>query len=243
MSFIAEKGEAVGIIGKNGSGKSTLLNMIAGHENPSSGDILVSARPSLLSVSAALQQHLTGMENIRLGLLASGLPPEKVAEIEQSVADWADIGEAVDRPLRTYSSGMGARLKFSIATAVRPEILLVDEALATGDTTFTARAQERMAKFLEGASTVFVVSHAPAAITDTCSRALWLNEGELVVDGPSDFVCAQYSRWSKAIAARDRVTANKVLRRIQQEFRQPNLIFSDGRQRKDNRGRHQRIPH
>jgi len=227
LSFVAHEGEAIGIIGKNGSGKSTLLNMIAGHESPTTGEILVSAQPALLSVSAALQQHLTGLDNIRLGLLASGLSPEEVAEIENSVADWADIGEAINRPLKTYSSGMGARLKFSIATAVRPEILLVDEALATGDTTFTSRAQERMDGFLEGASTVFVVSHAPATIQETCSRALWINDGDLIFDGDADFVCGQYAKWSKAMAANDRVTAGKVLRRLKYGYKSPTIILDD----------------
>lgn len=225
LSFVAHKGESIGIIGKNGSGKSTLLNMIAGHEEPTTGEIFVSARPSLLSVSAALQPHLTGLENVRLGLLASGLSPAMVKAIEQPVARWADIGDAINRPLKTYSSGMSARLKFSISTAVRPEILLIDEALATGDTTFTAKAQKRMAEFLDGASTVFVVSHAPSTIKESCSRALWINEGQLIVDGDAHYVCGQYARWSKALANRDRVTAGKIIRRLQYEQKKTTILF------------------
>jgi len=224
-SFVAYKGESVGIIGRNGSGKSTLLNMVAGHELPTTGKIWASAQPSLLSVGAALQPHLTGMENVRLGLLASGLSPQHVAEIQDSVGEWAEIGDAIHRPLNTYSSGMGARLKFSIATAVQPKILLIDEALSTGDSTFAQRATERMNEFLAGDSTVFIVSHAPGVIQDNCQRAIWIHEGQTVADGDSDAVCRQYKRWSDAEAKRDRITAGKILRRAANDYQVPKLVL------------------
>lgn len=225
LSFVAEKGQSIGIIGKNGSGKSTLLNLIAGHEKPTTGNIWVNAQPSLLSVSAALQPHLSGLQNARLGLLASGLTPQQVSEIEESVVEWAEIGDAIDRPIKTYSSGMGARLKFAIATAVRPEILLVDEALATGDSAFKAKAEERMAEFLEGASTVFVVSHAPATIRKNCTRALWIHEGQLIADGTARSVSGLYGKWSRAMAQKNRKLANQILRRARRQYEQPRIIL------------------
>lgn len=225
LSFVAEKGQSIGIIGKNGSGKSTLLNLIAGHEKPTTGNIWVNAQPSLLSVSAALQPHLSGLQNARLGLLASGLTPQQVSEIEESVVEWAEIGDAIDRPIKTYSSGMGARLKFAIATAVRPEILLVDEALATGDSAFKAKAEERMAEFLEGASTVFVVSHAAATIRKNCTRALWIHEGQLIADGTARQVSGLYGKWSRAMAQKNQKLANQILRRAQRQYEKPRIIL------------------
>ena len=200
LSFVAQQGESIGILGQNGSGKSTLLSMIAGNESPTTGEILVSNQPSLLSVSAALQPHLSGVQNVRLGLLAKGLTPEEAEELVMPVATWASIGDAIHRPLSTYSSGMAARLKFAISTAIRPKILLVDEALATGDSTFNRRAQERMDQFLEEAATVFIVSHSAGTIRQHCSRALWLHDGNLVTDLPAKMAVKWYERWSRAKA-------------------------------------------
>ena len=225
VSFVAYSGESIGILGRNGSGKSTLLSMIAGNEKPTTGDILVSSQPSLLSVSAALQPHLSGIENVRLGLLAKGLPAKEVEEMLEPVAEWADIGEAVHRPIKTYSSGMSARLKFSIATAVRPEILLVDEALATGDSTFNSRAQERMDAFLEGASTVFIVSHSAGTIARHCTRALWIHDGEVLLDLPAPEAVKWYNMWSKAEAEGDRFKAAKLIRRMRNDYVPPNIIL------------------
>ena len=225
LSFVAESGQSIGIIGKNGSGKSTLLNLIAGHEKPTTGDIWVSEQPALLSVGAALQSHLSGMQNIRLGLLASGLTPEHVAEIQYDVAKWAEIGPAIERPLKTYSSGMGARLRFAIATAIRPKILLVDEALSTGDSTFKAKAEERMAEFLDHASTVFIVSHGAATIRKNCSRALWLHEGELIADGTARAISGLYGKWSRALSQKDSKLANQIIRRARRQFSSPRIIL------------------
>lgn len=225
LSFVVERGQSIGIIGKNGSGKSTLLNLIAGHEKPTSGEIWVGAQPALLSVSAALQSHLSGRQNIRLGLFASGLTPTEVNEIEDNVVRWAEIGSAIDRPIKTYSSGMGARLRFAIATAVRPDILLVDEALATGDSAFKAKAEERMAEFLDNAATVFIVSHAAATIRKNCTRALWIHEGELIADGPARSVSGLYSKWSQALSKKDTRLANQIIRRARRQYVAPKIIL------------------
>lgn len=225
MSLVTYTGESVGIIGRNGSGKSTLLSLIAGNENPTAGKIFVSSHPTLLSVGAALQPHLNAIDNVRLGLLAKGAAPSLVEEIERRVADWADIGEAVDRPLKTYSSGMTARLKFAIATAIRPEILLVDEALATGDSAFNEKAQERMNSFLEKDGTVLIVSHSAGAIKNHCTRAIWIHEGEVIADGPTDEVTYLYSGWSRYVSDRDRISAGKMIRRAQNSYNPTEILF------------------
>lgn len=196
VSFCAEKGDYVGVVGRNGSGKSTLFRLIAGSEAQSSGDILVSGEPTLLGVSAALQPQLSGVMNIKLGLLAQGLSKAEVEDQWGSVAEFADIGDAIHRPMKTYSSGMGSRLKFAISTAVVRDILLVDEALSTGDVAFADRAQKRMDGFLDNAGTIFLVSHGTQLIEDNCNRALWLHEGEVVTEGEPKVVCKLYRDWA-----------------------------------------------
>ena len=214
LSFVAYPGESIGILGRNGSGKSTLVSMIAGNETPTTGEVYVSAQPSLLSVSAALQPQLTGSDNVRLGLLAKGLSLEEAEALAPAVAEWSDIGEAIDRPLHTYSSGMGARLKFAIATAVRPDILLLDEALATGDATFNDRARQRMDDFLDGASTVFLVSHSAATIRNQCNRALWLHDGSLIADLPAAEAVKWYVKWSRAMVDGKENEAEHIIRSL-----------------------------
>ena len=159
VNFVAEQGESIGVLGRNGSGKSTLMRLIAGKEAPTDGQIFVSSAPTLLNVSAALQPRLSGLENIRLGLLAQGLSPKDIPPLSEDIQDFADIGDAVNRPMNTYSSGMGARLKFAISTSVKREVLLIDEALATGDAAFTKKAQDRMSGFFYDSGTIFIVSH------------------------------------------------------------------------------------
>lgn len=217
VSFFTTKGESIGLIGTNGSGKSTLLRLIAGGEAPSSGQILVSSQPTLLGVSAALQSQLSGYKNIEIGLLAMGLSKEQVASMIQDVAEWADIGDAVERPMKTYSSGMQARLKFAISTAVKQEILLVDEALSTGDAAFRDRASERMNAFLESAGTVFLVAHSSRTISQHCSRAIWLHKGHLVMDGPVEVVNPKYDHWSSLIAHKEYGKASGFIVRMKRE--------------------------
>lgn len=226
MSAVFYEGESIGVLGRNGSGKSTFLSMIAGNEKPTTGEILVSGQPSLLSVGAALQPHLSGLENVRLGLLAKGFSKAEAESMMEEVADWADIGDAVHRPISTYSSGMGARLKFSIATATRPDILLVDEALSTGDNAFNAKAQARMDSFLTGASTVFIVSHGTQTIQKHCSRAIWIHEGELIADRPAADTVKWYNMWTKEAAAGDRFAAAKLIRRVKNDFEPQRIVLN-----------------
>lgn len=225
VSFATFTGECVGVLGRNGSGKSTLLSMIAGNESPTSGSVRVSSHPTLLGVSAALQGHLSGRANVNLGLLAMGLSPKDVEVMVPEVLTWAGLDLAADRPMKTYSSGMKSRLKFSIATAVRREILLVDEALSTGDSTFAEKAAERMEEFLDDAGTVFMVSHASGTIQKYCSRALWLHDGELIADGDPKFVTKLYRSWSKHLSSGDIKTAQSIIDKRKAVFSPPQIIF------------------
>lgn len=225
LSFVTYAGESIGVLGRNGSGKSTLMSLLAGNETPSTGEIYVKERPTLLSVGAALKKDLTGLENAKLGLLAQGFSKEHAAESFRAVAEWAEIGDAIYRAYDTYSSGMKARLKFSIATAGFPQVLLVDEALATGDAAFNRKAKDRMDEFLDNAGTVFIVSHSASTIRNHCNRAMWLNEGELLADGDVASTSARYRRWTKALSNKDRKKAGQAIRHARSTYESPQILL------------------
>ena len=195
VSFVAYKGEAIGLIGTNGSGKSTLLKAVAGLLPVENGRIYTHGQPSLLGVNAALMNDLTGERNVYLGGLAMGMSREQVRDRYEEIVDFSGInekGDFITLPMRTYSSGMAARLRFSIAAAKDHDVLLIDEALATGDRSFQKRSEERIRELRKHAGTVFLVSHSNKSIRDTCDRVLWLERGELRMDGPTDEVLAAY---------------------------------------------------
>lgn len=192
VSLEAHEGEAIGLIGRNGSGKSTLLRTMAGVLPPSEGEVYARTRPSLLGVNAALRGGLSGRRNIVLGGLALGLSRAEVEESVDEIIEFTGLEDAIDLPIRTYSSGMRARLTFAIATSVRPEILLVDEALATGDAEFRERSRERIDDMLADAGTVFLCSHSLDTLKDSCTRTIWLDKGQVVLDGPTDDVIGAY---------------------------------------------------
>ena len=196
VTFVARAGESIGVVGHNGSGKSTLLRVIAGLETPTDGTVLASATPSFLGVNAALVQELSGLANVRLGLLAMGMSPRQVRETTPEVLELAGLGDSVHLPMKTYSSGMGARLRFAISAAARPEILLIDEALATGDAATKERSEAKMAEIRQHAGTVFLVSHAAQTIEEMCTRAIWLHQGEMVLDGPAYDTASRRARHS-----------------------------------------------
>ncbi|WP_427167002.1 ABC transporter ATP-binding protein [Streptomyces sp. C1-1] len=199
VSFVAYKGEAIGLIGTNGSGKSTLLKAIAGLLPVENGHIYTHGQPSLLGVNAALMGDLTGERNVFLGGLAMGMSREEIKDRYQSIVDFSGInekGDFITLPMRTYSSGMGARLRFSIAAAKDHDVLLIDEALATGDRSFQKRSEGRIRELRQQAGTVFLVSHNNKSIRDTCERVLWLERGELRMDGPTEEVMAAYEEFT-----------------------------------------------
>lgn len=196
VSFTTYRGESVGIIGTNGSGKSSLLRAIAGLTPLTSGAIFASAQPSLLGVGAALIPTLSGEKNIILGCLALGFSMDEVKEKYDSIVDFAELREFIDMPMRTYSSGMSARLKFAIAASRDHDILIVDEALSVGDKNFRKKSEERIRELRAGAGTVFLVSHQMSSIKDTCTRVIWLNKGKLMMDGHPKETIAAYEKFT-----------------------------------------------
>jgi teichoic acid transport system ATP-binding protein len=200
VSFVAYRGEAVGLIGSNGSGKSTLLRAVAGLLPVDRGHIYSAGQPSLLGVNAALMNDLPGERNVALGCLAMGMTPAEVKAKTQEIIDFSGINERGDfssLPMRTYSSGMAARLRFSIAAAKKHDVLLIDEALATGDAKFRRRSEQRVRDLRGEAGTVFLVSHSEQSIRDTCERAIWLESGVIRSDGPTEDVLKEYEAYMR----------------------------------------------
>lgn len=191
-SFTLRQGDALGIIGSNGSGKSTLLSAMTGLLPIESGTIRVRSRPTLLGVGAALRQNLSGRRNIQLGCLAAGMSKDEVEAKMESIIAFSGLEEFIDMPMRAYSSGMRARLTFSIATARVPEILLIDEALAVGDQAFRRRSAERIQEVRESAGAVVLVSHNLGEIRSSCNRALWLQRGVVRAIGDPEVVIDHY---------------------------------------------------
>ncbi|MFC5187666.1 ABC transporter ATP-binding protein [Actinomadura harenae] len=194
LSFVAYRGEAVGVIGTNGSGKSTLLQAIAGLLPPARGGVYTDGQPSLLGVNAALMKDLTGERNVVLGCLAMGMTPQETKEKYQEVVDFAGLKAGfINYPMRTYSSGMGARLRFAIAAAKTHDVLLIDEALATGDAKFRTKSQRRIEELRKEAGAVFLVAHQLDVVRETCDRVIWLDDGQMRMDGPPDEVIDAYT--------------------------------------------------
>jgi teichoic acid transport system ATP-binding protein len=192
VSFTAYEGEAIGVIGGNGAGKSTLFRAMAGLLPPTAGSVYARSQPSLLGVGAALQPQVSGRRNIQLGCLALGLSMDEIKTRIGEIISFAGLEEFIDLPLRTYSSGMKARLHFAIATSVEPELLLIDEALSVGDAEFKHRSKQRITELRAKAGTVFLVSHSLQSITSTCSRAIWMERGKVVADDDAKTVVEAY---------------------------------------------------
>ncbi|MGH2787657.1 MAG: ABC transporter ATP-binding protein [Actinomycetota bacterium] len=216
VSFEAYAGEVIGVIGPNGSGKTTLMQAIAGLLPVNEGAVYARATPMLLGVGAVLNKTLSGRRNILLGGLALGLTKQQVLEREPEIIEFAGIGDAIDRPMKTYSSGMSARLQFAISAAVRPEILIIDEALAVGDRDFKVKSTKRIDELRRSAGTVFLVSHSMQQIHKSCTRVLWLKNGRLEMDGPPDEVIAKYNGTEMRRKQRRQRTKRKAERALQQ---------------------------
>ncbi|MCU0483405.1 MAG: ABC transporter ATP-binding protein [Chloroflexi bacterium] len=190
VSFQLVTGESLAVIGPNGAGKSTLLQCLAGIITPSEGSIGVAGRiSSLLTLGAGFDQELTGRDNILLAGAFLGIEPRDMAERLGTIVEFADLGEFMDAPLRTYSSGMRARLGFSIATSVDPDVLLLDEVLGTGDQVFRAKSKARVLQLVSAAKAVVLVTHDMTWVTEYCNRALLLEHGQVVAEGdPAEVV-------------------------------------------------------
>ena len=194
VTFRAYENESIGVIGSNGSGKSTLMRAITGLTPASSGAVYAASRPNMLSVGAALLPDLSGERNIILGGLALGMSKAEVARRYDSIVEFTGLRDFIRMPMRTYSSGMSARLKFAIATATEHDILIVDEALSVGDKEFQQKSEERIRQIRAAAGTVFLVSHSMVSILDTCNRVLWIEKGHLMMDGDPQTVVSEYEK-------------------------------------------------
>ncbi|HLX51655.1 MAG TPA: ABC transporter ATP-binding protein [Streptosporangiaceae bacterium] len=183
ISFVAYRGDAVGVIGRNGSGKSTLLRAIAGLLPAEHGAVYTDGHGALLGVNAALLEDLTGDKNVVLGCLAMGMNRQEVKESYPHIVEFSGVGDFINLPMKTYSSGMGSRLRFAIASAKSHDILLVDEALATGDAEFRRKSHRRIDELREQAGTVFLVAHNLNEIEEICNRVIWLEKGQIVQAG------------------------------------------------------------
>jgi lipopolysaccharide transport system ATP-binding protein len=195
ISLAIRKGEAVGIIGANGSGKSTLLGLIAGVIGPQAGTVEVRGRVApLLELGAGFHYELTGYENIVLNGVLMGLTRREVAARMEAIVAFSGLEPSLNEPLRTYSSGMVARLGFSVAVHLEPDILLIDEILAVGDTHFQARCYERLEEFRRQGTTFVIVSHSLAEVRFLCDRVVWLAGGKIMMQGKPDEVIAAYEK-------------------------------------------------
>jgi ABC-type polysaccharide/polyol phosphate transport system ATPase subunit len=193
ITFRIPAGQTVGVVGSNGAGKSTLLSLVAGLCPPDQGTVTVHGRIApLLQLGAGFHPDLTGAENLQLNAALLGYSADKTAESLDRIVEFAGIGPFIDQPLRTYSSGMSMRLAFSIAIHVEPDILIIDEVLAVGDQAFQAKCMDRILEFKDQGKTLLFVSHSTGAVQKLCERALWLEHGELMMDGDAAEVTAAY---------------------------------------------------
>jgi ABC-type polysaccharide/polyol phosphate transport system ATPase subunit len=209
VSFDLPQGAILGIVGHNGAGKSTLMRTIAGILSPTAGRIEVRGKVStLLALGVGFNPALSGQENVLLGGLAAGLSREQIAQKYDEIADFAELGDFMELPMKTYSSGMYSRLAFAVAVHMEPDILLVDEALSAGDASFKHKANAKMKELLSQARTMIMVTHALGSVQDMCDRAIWLDHGRMMLSGTPDEVVKAYT--DHANVKRDNLTLEDV---------------------------------
>lgn len=197
ISFEIPRGEVVGLIGLNGSGKSTLSNIIGGISEPTSGQIYVDGTPAIINISSGLNNNLTGLENIELKGLMIGLSPKEINNIKEDIIDFAELGKFINQPVKTYSSGMKSRLGFAISININPDILVIDEALAVGDMSFSEKCMRKMNEIRSQGKTIFFVSHSVGQVKSFCSKAMWLEYGILKAYGDVNNITPMYERFTK----------------------------------------------
>ena len=198
VSFEICRGESVGIVGDNGAGKSTLLKMITGVAFPDSGDIVVNGKvAALLELTAGFSMEMTGRENIYLKGYILGLEDEYIKSIEENIIEFAELGDYIDQPVRTYSSGMKMRLGFAINVNIEPDVLVVDEALAVGDATFKKKCKNKIKEIISAGTTVLYVSHSADSVKEICPRSIFLKKGTVIFDGPTEETLKIYQESKK----------------------------------------------
>lgn len=203
LDLTIRKGEKVGILGRNGAGKTTMLKLITGNFEPTHGTVEVQGEiKALMSMGLGFHPEFTGRENIRSSLLYNGLDEDQLEAAIEDVIDFVELGEYLDQPVRTYSLGMQARLQFACATAIRPDIVIVDEVMGAGDTYFNAKCADRIQRLSQSGCTFLLVSHNMAQIIQYCDRAVWLRDGRIAMDGPVIGVVGAYEVYMEREAAR-----------------------------------------
>ncbi|MEO8372889.1 MAG: ABC transporter ATP-binding protein [Candidatus Solibacter sp.] len=194
VSFHVDRGECMAIVGGNGAGKSTLLSLVTGLCKPSAGRVAVNGRvAALLELGSGFHPDLTGAENILLNASLLGLSRKRTEACFDEIVEFSGVGDFIEDPIRTYSSGMTMRLAFSVAVHVDPDILIIDEVLAVGDQAFQSKCFERIARFKEEGRTLLFVSHSPQLVRQFCDRTLWLDNGQAVLVGTPDEVLNAYA--------------------------------------------------
>ena len=196
VSFDIHRGTILGVIGANGAGKSTLMKAIAGLLPPTQGEIELRGKVSaMLSLGVGFNPNLSGRQNVLLGGLAAGLSRQEIDDNFNKIVDFAELHDQIEMPMRTYSAGMYGRLGFAVATTINPEILIIDEALSTGDASFKEKSAQRIDDLAEQAKTLIVVSHALGTLQELCTDVLWLDHGILVSRGKPDEIIAAYTKY------------------------------------------------
>lgn len=195
VSFTVDKGETLGLIGRNGAGKSTMLKVISGILKPTEGSVVTHGNVvPMLELGSGFDMDLTGRENIFLNGAILGYSEGFLNEKCQEIIEFSELGDFINIPIRNYSSGMLARLAFSVATVVHPDILIVDEILSVGDAQFQEKSRARMMELMGGGTTVLFVSHSLEQIREMCSKVVWLDHGKVMMSGPTDQVCDAYEQ-------------------------------------------------
>ncbi len=198
VSFEINRGESVGIVGDNGAGKSTLLKMITGVAFPDEGEIIVNGKvAALLELTAGFSMEMTGRENIYLKGYILGLEDDYIKTIEENIIEFAELGDYIDQPVRTYSSGMKMRLGFAINVNIEPDVLVVDEALAVGDASFKKKCKNKIKEIISAGTTVLYVSHSAASVKEICPRSIFLKKGTVIFDGPTEETLKVYEESKK----------------------------------------------
>lgn len=216
-----QKGEIMGMIGLNGSGKSTLSSIIAGITYADEGELSVNGEVSMLSATAGLDSYLTGIENIKYKGILLGFKDSEIKDMMQDIINFADIGEHINLPLRTYSSGMRSRLGFAISVHMDPDILIIDEALSVGDNSFTDKCLAKMDEFKQKGKTIIFVSHSVTQMEDFCDRVMWLHKGEILgIEKPEKVIwpyCG-FAREFNAMTVKERKEFKPTLKLYQDKY-------------------------